>query len=78
MPTLLKQFLSDKFRSVLEGERVEVEIDPNDTELMTDLEFLDIMTAYLTKHQGGLSMQEVDGRVYIYMTPASVKEPVHL
>jgi len=75
---LLDQFMSEKFQAVLNGEQAQVELDPSDEDLLVDLEVLGLLVGYLTHQQSCLQLQEINGRVVIYMTPASTREPVHL
>ncbi len=75
---LLDQFMSDKFRAVLSGEQETIELEETDECLLVDLEVLDLLVGYLTHQQSRLQLQELNGRVFISMTPASIREPVHL
>lgn len=78
MPRFIDQFLSPSYQGILCGERLEINLDPNDDRLMVDLEVLNILTGYLTRQQASLSVQEVDGHVYVELQPVSVSEPAHL
>ena len=75
---LLDQFMSEKFQAVLNGEQAQVELEASDEDLLVDLEVLGLLVGYLTHQQSCLQLQQINGQVFIYMKPASIREPFHL